>query len=180
MWYFILFLIYVAVGFGQVRSITWKTWAAWCLLLCLRTVAFDGPVMANACWMSINKDMLCCKMSVPLGWQTALCSSYLSYSKSCRLYLLWPNWCAVESTRRQSVYELKGRILFLIQLDRHYIKVLGYLSACVMCPTQTYHSSHIWSVCIWSPDLKGRPTGQPPALAPVHSSQGPELEQVNI
>lgn len=69
---------------------------------------------------------------------TVLIITYLSYSKSFSLYLLWPSFCAVELTRGQriSVDKPKGRIqLFLIQLDRHSIKVLGYLSALVTCST---------------------------------------------
>lgn len=61
----------------------------------------------------------------------------------------------MESTRGQSISvdKPKGRIqMFLIWLDRYLIKVLFYLSEHVLhCPTQTYFSSHIWSVCIWSP-----------------------------
>ena len=68
-------------------------------------------------------------------------SSYLSCSKSSSQYLLWPNWFAVESTWGQSigVYEPKARIqMFLIQLDRLYIKVLSYLPALVTCPTLSH------------------------------------------
>ena len=48
---------------------------------------------------------------------------------------------AVESPRGQSigVYEPKGRIqTFVIQLDRHYVNVLGCLSALVPCPTTSH------------------------------------------
>src|SRR4029434_566643 len=55
-------------------------------------------------------------------------------------------------TRGQSigVYKPQGRIqMYLIQLVRQYINVLGYLSVLVTCPTQINYSSHIWPVCIW-------------------------------
>ena len=46
-----------------------------------------------------------------------------------------------------TVYEI---FVFCLLASIHYIKVLGSLSASVTCPTQTYYSSHIWSVCTWS------------------------------
>ena len=57
-----------------------------------------------------------CDISVPLGWQHSpvLISFIISFQK---LYLVWPNWCAVASTRGQSI-DVMAEYKFL-ELDRH-------------------------------------------------------------
>ena len=82
-----------------------------------------GGLLRKLDWTT-NTDTLCRKRQGQLCFLRRLGSfnicrktPAISYSKSCILYLLWPNWCAVESTTGQSIG------------DRHYIKALGYLLA---------------------------------------------------